>query len=199
MRVCMAVSCLFLALTAPALAHGKPEGYRVAVQGTVTAVSRGTLRVQSANGSVSVNLTSATRVFRMVDGTLADVPVNAWVDAHLVQGNTVDFIQVDGTAKPKPLHLQSAGHRRGPSRGRPGPHHSQEASPAHVSGQVVAITANTITVRDARGRDTTYSIGDSVIVTKIMGGTMADLSVGETVRVIRGPNANALSVTILSA
>jgi hypothetical protein len=206
----------------PALAHYKhdepPSNHYPPIQGMLTAVDAGSLQVQTQTGSVTVPTTGSTHVVRIVSGSLADLHVNQQVDVHLIQGTkTIDRIQIDGSKWYKLNHPHAddadspdaavwAYMRTAPKPRSMSPHSTPRATlhPAappsnYVSGQVVSIGRNSITLAGWNGKQTTYTLNGSLVVTKIMNGTQGDLLFGETVRVTRDQNGNAKCVVILSA
>jgi hypothetical protein len=191
---------LLLALGAvPALAHGRP-GQMPPIQGTVTQAGNGKLQISTASGAVTVALRSTTHVVRVVSGSTADLHPYQEVDLHVVPGtSTVDTIRIEGAVKPpkhhdfevQPAMTQRDGTARH-ARGTPG------LPPNHVEGQVISANSTSITIRTRWSR-ATYTISNSVTVTKLITGSLNDLAPGEMVQVFRGRDGSALAITIMSA
>lgn len=202
----------------PALAHDK-HGEPAPIQGMLTAVYTGSLQVQTQTGSVTISTTGSTHVVRIVSGSLADLHVNQHVEGHLMPGTkTLDGIQIDGSKwfKPNHPHVEEdttapdaavwASERMAQKPKSMTQHSNPRASqhPAgppsnYVSGQVVSIGKQSVTLAGWNARQTSYALNGSLRVTKIMNGTPGDLLFGETVRVTRDSNGNAKCVVILSA
>lgn len=195
-----AVACLSVfAGAGPVLAHGKGAGnvhdQSAPVLGLVTAVSSTSLEIQMQNGSVSIPLAPTTRVTRMVSGSLADLAPGEIVGLHLIRGTTtVDSIRIALVEKPHAIPTGPHANHTTPGRRRP-----KVAWNSHVSGQVVAATDSTITLRVGHGQTTTYALAANVTVTKVMAGHLSDLAVGETVQVFREhPDGAAVAIVILN-
>lgn len=199
---------VLLAGTQTSWAHGKPESITqgASVQGTVTALDSGSLQLQTVTGSVTVNLTDQTRVLRLVHGSTADLHTNQHIELHFVSGSTVvDAIQIDaavltkdapdrkptGPRPPEPKHISP----HPPSTHTPSAH---PAFPTKEAGDITVVGSNTISVRAGHGKPMTFNLSASVSVTKLMNGTLGDLGIGETVRVLRGHTGASL-VTIVNA
>lgn len=207
----MSVPLAFLISSDAALAHGKHDAsdpHAAPIQGTVTSLSGNALQVQTQTGNVSVPLTSTTHVIRQVTGSAADLTDKAHVDLELAKDTTtVTAILIDDTVHPH--HSQPTSKPR-PS-GKPAPHDRSvhtgtgtpravpHGAPNHVSGQIVSVKGNTITVRAQHGQSAAYTLGSSVTITKLMNGTTTDLAIRETVRVFQGRGGTDTTILILSA
>lgn len=203
---------LFLA-SGSALAHGKHSARPNAapVQGTVTGWDATTLQIQTQTGGVSVSVASSTHIIRQAIGSVTDLRGSAHVDVDLAQGTTtITAIRIDDTThsrhgqslpgKPDGTHPRHGKQPSGPSsHGTPAPHIGPHSARSHISGQVVATRGNTVTLRDSQGKVSSYTLGRSVTITKVMDGTAADLAVGESVRAVPGHGGAAVAVTILHA
>ena len=206
----LALSLVLLGGAGQALAHDKSAS-PVRVKGLVTdvnAVDNGTIQIQTSSSSITLGLTSTTRVIRAVSGSLADVSVNDHIVAHLTQGtNTIRSILLDDTTKPKVRSVKHD-HTTVPDRTPTPSHtpiHSRPARPAprlpvgEITGQVVSINNNSMTIRGGRNQTTTYSLSNSVTVTKLMNGNFGNLAIGETVVAMKTQNDSASTITIMNA
>jgi hypothetical protein len=192
----------------PALAHGRPgHGGFAPVQGQMTYVGNGKLQVSTNSGVVTVALNPTTKVVRVVSGSTADLHANQLVDMHIVPGTTtVDMIRIEGMAKPPASHPALPKHREmiisQPSLSADGQNKHLRTPPGNppnfTEGQVVSASDSSITIRTLSGK-VTYSISNTVTVTKLITGSQTDLAVGEMVQVFRGRDGSALSITIMSA
>jgi len=199
---------LALGLAVPTRAQGVPAGHRAhgpaPIRGVVMDAGNGNLQVQTQAGSVTVQVTTRTRVLRTVAGSAADLATGEIVEVRVTPGsNAAAAIQIDprisagsapyGPHKSHHLPPQYSAHPT-PGKGPP----PASSKPVHL-GQIVAVSGNTITVRDNRGREATYSITNSTQITKIMRGAAEDLAIGQTVIVNRNSAGVALLITILSS
>lgn len=207
----------------PALAHDK-HGEPVhtsypTIQGMLINVNTGNLQIQTQTASLTIPTTPSTHVVRMVSGSLADLHVNQHVDAHLAQSTkTIDRIQIEASKwyRNNPLHFDGTGspdtrvwaYTNPTGVDNAMPRHSDlkttrqapsEHPSSYVSGQVVSIGKHSVTLSGSKSKQMTYSFSGSLVVTKILNGTPGDLSFGETLRVTRDHNGNAVCVVILSA
>jgi hypothetical protein len=203
---------------APAFAHGKqpalnqsgPGGHFAPIQGTVTGwnAGNGALQIQTKTGGVTISVTSATQVIRMVAGSMADLHAKEQVVAHLVQGTTtIDSLHIDAATKPKDQHP----HLNGSKPAHPKPHPESTRLPksntrhpgpgvmGQVSGQVSDVGTNTLTLVGWNSKSTTYPLSNKLKITKAVNGSTGDIAIGETVRATRGANGNAESIVIINA
>jgi hypothetical protein len=199
---------LLLGTAAPALAHGRiGHGGLPPVAGMVTYVGGTKLQVSTATGVVTVGLTAATHVVRVVSGSTLDLHPNQMVRVHVVPGtNTVDVITIEGMGKAPGSHGTPPHHAPfisnpdavlivGPVKHRTS---ATTAPPTHPDAQVVSVSASSITIRIGSGNKT-YAISSSVTVTKLVTGSQNDLAIGEMVQVLRRGDGTALAVTIMGA
>ena len=175
------------------------------IKGLVTSVSNASMPVHTSGGSVTVGLSSSTTVTRLVMGSTADLAKGQQVDAQLTS---------PGRAGIKSIHIQipprggvgkgdsghAAGTRSGPVRvdtDRSNPRPS--SPPSAVSGQIVSVGTNSISIRSGHGT-MTYGLAGTLTVTKTLPGRLSDLAVGETVFAwVSRASGGASAVTILSS
>jgi len=168
-------------------------------QGTVTSLSSSSIAILTSSGRVSFTLAGSTHVSRWAFGSLADIHINQYVSLHLVKGSssTVDSINLNTTVPPPGGHPLFGGLPGDvPDQETPHEHGSADNRPA---GYVTAVSGSGISIRDSHGRVSTYALTSSVTVTKCLTRSLADLAIGETVRVDRGRGGAATSIPILNA
>ena len=197
---------------ATVLAHGSPP--LKPVNGIVTSIGSGSMQLLTAGGSVSVSLNSSTRVTRLVAGSNADLVANARVEVHFAAGTTtVDSIRIEAgrgaggsvrtsptkhSLRPTPRPVSTRTAKRSATPGThlhpPTPNRRNE-----TDGQIVKVTATSISVRGDRGQSSTYNFGSNVSVTKVMPGKVSDIATGERVLALLGSSNLALWVTITNS
>ncbi len=175
------------------------------VRGLVTAVSGSSMRLQTATGSVTVGLSAATTVTRLVMGSTADLARGQQIEAQLTSpgGTVIKSIHIE-LPLPHNTPARRDGSRLARTRNRTGHLLSDGVSPATagssstVRGQVVAIGSSSITIRLPHGSTAAYALASNLSVTKTMSSRANDLAFGETVfaRVSRVSGV-ASTVTIL--
>lgn len=197
-------------LAMPAFAHGHGHAPMVRYTGVVTAVPKGAnqqLTLQANGASVTVNVDARTIVLSTIFGSTNDLVQGARVDLHILKGTTVDAVRI--APPPRRRHLPHLMQR--PDYGfmsvRSGPHvarhvntsgqHSQ--SSAEVDGVIQTFnrSTNALTLLMHGGKTTVYAVTDNVKVTKIVNGSLSDLSVGQRIQVFANRSTNmAASITI---
>jgi hypothetical protein len=179
-------------------------------------VSGTSLQVTTASGTQAYALASGTHIIKVSKGTTADLVKNARVELHLVSGTTTaDAVEVDliakgqgtkapgtkpahsGTPRPTPSTTPTA-----PRHGRPARIGTAGATPkrgAHAGGQIVSVSGNTITVSSWNGQQASYTLTNTVTITKVSAGNASDLAKGQTVQVVATSSNTAVEVTILAS
>jgi hypothetical protein len=168
------------------------------VQGTVSALSSGSMQVKTASGNVTVSLTTATRVSVVNKVTTSALTQNARVELHLVSGTTtVDAVSIEpsGTTRPtsRPTTRPTTHPTRPTRTGTRAPH-----ARTRVGGQFVGISGNSITIRTPQGQTASYTLAPNASVTQTVKGQLTDLKIGKTVRVFARSGV-ALAITILNS
>jgi hypothetical protein len=173
-----------------AAAHDRGSA-RMQVQGLVTFVGNGTLQLAAPGAEIVIPIAKTTQVARLVTGSSTDISPGKWVDLHLLRGTrTADAVLIE-TRHPAPHPKPS-----GSSLPKPQPSHSSGIS----SGQVVSLSGNTLTVRCDTGQTKAYTLTSNTSITEELPGRIADLAVGEIVRVLLGrPGTPAVAIVIINA
>jgi hypothetical protein len=177
------------------------------VKGLVTSITSTSIHVQTQGGSVPVGLSSsATIVARIVVGSAADLARGQQIDAQLTSpgSGVIKSIHIELSSR-RPNAQKGDTRRTSQSRSRSFHDGGDQGSPrlaslpTSVSGQIVSVGSNSVTVRLLHGNTATYTFAGNLSVTKTMPGRMGDLAVGETVMawVVRASGV-ASQVTILS-
>lgn len=195
---------LAVATVAPAFAHGQGHG----VSGKITQLSGTSLQVQTASGPVTEQVTTSTLVFKESKGTLADLTPGTFVSVTLASGTTtVTAVHLESRAgtSTRPAGTGHKGTKTGtaPKTKPARPAGAKPTTGTHVGlhrgGQIVSFANGQLTLQ-TRQDQTTYTVGQTVTVTKTVRGQLSDLAVGETVHVAARPGTTtAFAVTIESA
>ena len=194
-----AVGMLALSLGAgggSALAHGKLS-HHAPLKGVITAISASSLQLQTQSGAVTVAITDGVQVTRLLTGSMADVAAGVYVDLRIAKGTTtVNAVRVSLVPRPVQGHRPAGPHRTTTK----APGHAHAAHPAKPSsGQVMAVTPTSITVKDNEGQTATYTLAANVTVTKLVSGHVTDLQVGQAVEVGLGRAGSARTIEILNS
>lgn len=179
--------------------RGGPGGPGGAVTGDITSIDGSTITVSNGDGSaVTVTTTSQTVVSDTVAGSPADVAVGDTVAVlGNVSGTTVSAERIvvgDAGAPGSGPAGQGQGQGPGGAQGRrPG-----GAQGPMVRGSVVSEGAGTFTVDAGDGTTYTVQTSDATSVTVRKTLSLADLAVGDTVRVFgrTGPDATVTAAAI---
>lgn len=169
-RLAAAALLLALGLVAPSVAA---RGGNTSVRGIVIGVANDSLEIQRNEGPVTVELTDETKVIRTVSGTLAD----------LRRGQIVELVLNQSSGRVTQLHIRLPGTKlarppAGRGRGRSLP---ATRGPA----QVRAVTRTTIRVRYANKKLATFRLAGRPRVIKDVAGHVGDIAIGQTVLVTR--------------
>lgn len=178
----------------------------IQIRGLITVVGNNGLQLQTSSGTVNVTLVKGiTHVLRSVMGSTGDVTPGKRVELHLVKGTrTVDAIHVQEN-KPAPVRrtpVHSPSFHTSPKSGdRSLPHGDANGiMPQLLSGQVVTLIGGTLTLKYGNGSTGSFALGPNVNVNEALSGSLADLGVGETVRVFLGKSGSmARTIIIINA
>lgn len=186
---------------APAWAHVRVPPQQQ-IKGLVTGVGGGSLHLQTPNGSATFGFTGDTHVTRIVTGSTADLAAGQTVDAQFAPGSTtIKWIRIELS---HPAQRQDRGSRTSSTwiahTSRPG---GRSGWPGHppsgVDGQVVSVTATSVTLR-AHGQTQTYQLSNNVAVSKVLSARPGNLATGQTVLVcVNHGSTLAVWITILSS
>ena len=178
----LAVVASLLALGIGTTTSAAARGGNTPVRGVVTGISSESMEIQSATGSVTVEITDETGVIRTVSGTVAD----------LRRGQIVE-LGLDAKGRVGQVHIDLPGTRLGPPPKR-GKGQARNRGPA----QIRAVSAKTIRVRFINGRVVTYRLVSKPQVIKDLVGRVGDIAIGQTVLVTRSHGGRVADViTIL--
>lgn len=176
------------------------------VAGTVAAVTGSTLEVRSPRlGQVSVLLTGSTTLSEVVAATVADLAVGDCVTALGTPATTGGALAATRVTISFPVngHCHRAGlARRGSSSRRRGSHRGgahRRGHPGHaVFGDITSLSANTLTVSQARQSGTTVShqvtLSSATTYLRVITVAPSAVAVGECI-VATGPQSNTGAVT----
>ena len=174
------------------------------VSGTIRAASAGTISVAPATGaSVTVQVTSTTRVIKLAPSTLSAIkvgdvaqvtPDSSGVIATriTVSGGAGGFRgspQANGTpraARTPGARFNPACFRRGNQAG------GAFGAAGGQGGRVTSVSSSQIDVTDAQGQSLTYSVTSSTTIIAPTSGSVADLVTGANVTVVGAASGSAI-------
>ena len=169
------------------------------VKGVVTDMGNGRLQVQTQNGAVTVTLTTATRVFRLMTGSTADLKTGQFISLTVTTGtNIVQQLVIAPPTGATPHTAHKPPHPKIYDR-PPAAKTRPWTGKMPVHGQIMAMNGNTLTVRLSRGQMATLTVNDSTQILKVMRGALSDLDIGQTVVVLRDSTGAAEEVEIVSS
>jgi hypothetical protein len=178
----------------PAFAQPSPNEFK----GIVTAASNRSLELQLSRGFTTVPLNAQTRVIRTVAGSMADVHPGLMVFIRLspATGNILS-LRIPPVSSSVLAHqlmqLDEDEFLEHPHRTGGAPQHTN----LNRYGRVTATGQSSISLRDKRGHVTTYTVDNTVTVTKLMNGYRGDIQIGQLVRADMTEGGSANVVTIL--
>ncbi len=177
------------------------------ISGKITSADAGSITVTPTSGaSVAVQITSTTRISKLVASSLSAVQVGDTVQVTAdATGTVAQHIIVRGTggfgrdgSTGIATRVPGSGFNRACSR-RAGQGNGEFGATGGQGGRVSEVSSSQITITDTQGQTLTYGISPTTIIVAPTTGSAADLKTGATVAVVGqvvGASITARSIVI---
>jgi len=177
---------------------------RPGANGTIAAINGDTLTLTTRQGQVTVNVSSSTTIEKTVSGTIDDLGQGDFVT---ISGTTDNTGNLDATSIM--IRPQGETNQSFPTTGTPPANGGGFTTPSgtfgggagrqFTIGTISSVSGNNLTVTTSQAQ-VTVTVGTNTVIQKTISGTLADLSVGDSVSAV-GPtdssgNIDATSISI---
>ena len=163
--------------------------------GTLAAINGDTLTLTTSQGQVTVNISSDTTIEKTVSGTITDLGQGNYVT---ISGNAdttgnINAASIMVRAQEQPGQFSpptgtttgNGGNFTRPNGGSPG----GGLGGQFTIGTIDVINGNSFTVTTAQGQ-VTVNVGTDTVIQQTVSGTLADLSIGDSLTVSGTPDSN---------
>jgi len=177
---------------------------RPGANGTIAALNGDTLTLTTRQGQVTVNVSSNTTIEETISGTIDDLGQGDVITINGTTGNTGNLDATSIMVRPQGQTNPSF-----PTTGTPPANGGGFTTPSgtfgggtgrqFTIGTIIAVNGNNLTVTTSQAQ-VTVIIGTNTVIQKTISGTLADLSVGDSVSAVgttdSSDNIDASSISI---